>query len=130
DFRDVMTGLCKREELVDLFQHRYERGTDIRGHSVGNLILLGLLEQSDWDMIKAIEKAKKILEIDADIFPSSVDNVHLMAELEDGTVLKGQNMIDDDTARVYQKIKRIYTEPESNAHPKAVEAIENADAII
>jgi uncharacterized cofD-like protein len=130
DFRDVMTGLCKRQELVDLFQHRYEVGTDIRGHSVGNLILLGLLEQSEWDMPKAINLAKNILEIDADILPSTTDNVQLNAELEDGTIVKGQNQIDDNTAREYQKIKRIFTDPGSQAHPGASQALREADAIV
>jgi uncharacterized cofD-like protein len=130
DFRDVMTGLSKNQALVELFQHRYESGSEIKGHSVGNLILLGLLEMSDWNMPKAIKIAKKILGLKAEILPSTLDNVNLVAEFEDRSVIEGQNQIDDDMAREYSKITNIYTYPVATAYKGAIKAIKDADAII
>jgi len=130
DFRDVMTSLSEEKELIELFQHRYEYGKEIKGHSVGNLILLGLLEQSNWEIPKAITLAKRILNITADIIPSTLDNVHLIAEFTDGSIVKGQNQIDDNLTRKYTEIAKIYTEPTAHAYPAAIRAITNADALI
>jgi uncharacterized cofD-like protein len=131
DFRDVMTSLSLNQTMVDLFQHRYEYGSDIKGHSVGNLILLGLLEQSDWDMPRAIDIARDILDIKhTNIYPSTLDQVHLVAEYEDGTVVKGQDQIDNDLSKKFQTIKLVHTEPDGAAYGPAVEAIKQADALV
>jgi uncharacterized cofD-like protein len=130
DFRDVMTALSTNQTLVDLFHHRYEHGSDVKGHSVGNLILLGLLEKADWNMTAAIKIACEILDISAGVHPSTTDKIHLMAKYESGEIVKGQDNIDNDLKRSYQTISQVYTEPEATGHPEALAAIEQADFIV
>lgn len=130
DFKDVMTGLSRDKVMINLFHHRYEHGTDIKGHTVGNLILLGLLEQCQWDIPKAIELAKKVLSIEADILPSTLDRVHLVAEYKDGSIIKGQDEIDNNLSKKFQTITNLTTDPIASAHDQAVQAIKQADAIV
>lgn len=130
DFKDVMTGLSRDKTMINLFHHRYEYGTDIKGHTVGNLMLLGLLEQCQWDIPKAISLAKKILTIEADIYPSTVDRVKLVAEYKDGSVVKGQDEIDNNLEKKFQTITNLNTEPIANVYEPAAEAIRKADAIV
>lgn len=40
DFRDALIGLAENEMLAKIFAHRFEQGSELKGHSVGNLILL------------------------------------------------------------------------------------------
>jgi uncharacterized cofD-like protein len=131
DFRDVLTSLSHNQTINDLFHHRYEYGSEIKGHSVGNLILLGLLEQCDWDIPKAIEIAKDILDITrAEVLPSTLDQTDLVAEYEDGEVIKGQDEIDNNMQKMSKPIKNVTLNPEPKAYSKAVEAIAEADAIL
>jgi uncharacterized cofD-like protein len=130
DFKDVMTALSRDRTMVEIFQHRYEHGKDIKGHTVGNLILLGLLEQSEWDIPQAIELAKEILKINADIYPSTLERIALVAEYEDGSKVKGQDEIDNNFDNKYQTIKQLTIEPEGEAYEGAINAINEADAIV
>ncbi len=130
DFKDVMTSLSNNQALVDLFHHRYEHGNDIKGHTVGNLILLGLLEKAEWDIPEAIKVARKILSINAHIYPSTLDKVHLVAEYKDGEVVEGQDQIDNNLDRKFQTISKIATNPVANVYEPAARAIEEADLIV
>ncbi|BBP92472.1 hypothetical protein BsIDN1_60900 [Bacillus safensis] len=43
DIRNVLAALSDVEPLVeDLFQHRFNKGNDLTGHSLGNLILAAM----------------------------------------------------------------------------------------
>lgn len=130
DFRDVMTALSDDEILNELFHHRYEHGKDVKGHTVGNLVLLGLLEQVEWDIPKAIELVKKILKLEAEIYPSTLDQLHLVAKYGDGTTIVGQDEIDNNFDKRFQEIEKIDTEPVGKAYEPAAEAIRNADLIV
>lgn len=130
DFRDVLTALSNNQLLVDLFHHRYEQGSEIKGHSVGNLILHGLFEKAQWDIPESIEMAKKLLMIDADVLPSTLDRVQLVAEYEDGSIITGQNQIDDNLEKKFQTINKIYTKPKGRAYKGAKDAIKEADLIV
>lgn len=130
DFRDVLVALSNNKQVADLFHHRYEHGEEIRGHSVGNLILLGLLEQSEWNIPKAIDIAKEILNINAEIYPSTLDIISLVAKYDDGTVIQGQDEIDNNLEKKYHTIEEIYTEPEGQAYTEAIKAIKSADLIV
>jgi len=130
DFKDVMTSLSWNQTMIDLFQHRFEAGSEIKGHTVGNLILLGLLEEANWDIPKAISIAREILDIKAEIFPSTLDLVHLVAKYEDGTVVVGQDEIDNNLDKKFHTIVETYTDPVAKGYMGAVDAIKQADIIV
>ena len=76
---------------------------------------------------QAIAATSKVLAIRGKVYPSTVQNVCLVGEMEDGTIVEGETQIADHP----QPITRIYLRPE-NAQPldEALEAIRLADAII
>jgi len=78
-------------------------------------------------MVKAVRESSNVLNIRGVVLPTTLDDMKLAAEFEDGTIVKGESNIPE----VHKKIKRLFTEPEvCNALPEALSAIANADLII
>ncbi|MBX3118343.1 MAG: YvcK family protein [Fimbriimonadaceae bacterium] len=128
DIRNCLVALADAEKaMTDLFQHRFksDSGT-LSGHSIGNLLIAALVDQSQGDFEKAVEKASDVLLIRGRVVPSTLSHVRLRALMEDGTELCGETKI----AATGKRIRRIYLDPEDVvAHPGAVEAIRAADLI-
>ena len=78
----------------------------------------------------AIRKASELLNIKHKILPVSIDNSTLCAELEDGTVIKGETNIDIPKHDGSIKIKRIFLEPKAVIYREAYDAIVEADFIV
>ncbi|RKY01596.1 hypothetical protein DRP77_09430 [Candidatus Poribacteria bacterium] len=134
DIRNCMVALADESELLTkLFSFRFQGSGPLGGHSLGNLLLTALTQMFDGNFQKAVEVASRVLSIRGRILPVSLDNTILCAQLEDGTIVEGQSYIPKRTNR--SPIKRVFLKPrngegEVKAHPEAVEAIMNADAII
>lgn len=77
------------------------------------------------------KNANKVLGIKGSVLPITLDNFEMCAELEDGTVQKGEDNIINTVKTKVTKIKRVYVNP-TNCIPMkdAIEAIKNADAVI
>ena len=72
-----------------------------------------------------------VLAITGKVLPVTLEDIVLFAELENGTVIKGESQIPIMQHTSNQKIKKIFIEPANcRAVPEAVEEILNADAII
>lgn len=63
DFRDALVGLSDNEHLANIFMHRFSQGSELKGHSVGNLILLGLREATGGDIPQALAIAHDVLRV-------------------------------------------------------------------
>ncbi|MGB9813684.1 MAG: gluconeogenesis factor YvcK family protein [Thermovenabulum sp.] len=126
DIRNCLLALANTEPLMEkLFQYRFDTGF-LKGHSFGNLFLAALTEVlGDFEL--AIKESSKVLAVSGQVIPSTLDDVTLMAEYEDGSVAIGESLI----PRINRKIKRVKLIPE-DARPltEAIEAIKKADAII
>jgi len=126
DVRNCLVALADTEDIMDtLFSYRFESGT-LKGHSLGNLLLAGLTDTFG-DFQQGIEQVSKVFAIRGKVFPSTLEQVVLVADLEDGTRVEGETAV-----RVTKgKIDRVYLEP-SNCHPlpEALQALEEADLIV
>jgi len=126
DVRNCLVALADTEDIMDtLFSYRFESGT-LKGHSLGNLLLAGLTDTFG-DFQKGIEQVSKVFAIRGKVFPSTLEQVVLVADLENGTRVEGETAV-----RVTKgKIDRVYLEP-SNCHPlpEALQALEEADLIV
>jgi uncharacterized cofD-like protein len=125
DVRNCMVALSEDEHLLSrLFQHRFASG-ELEGHSFGNLFLAALTEISG-DFAQAVQTSSQILATRGKIYPSTVTNATLMAEMDDGSVVRGETNI---TASK-RSIVELRLEPE-DASPMAetLEAIAAADLI-
>lgn len=128
DIRSCLVALADAEKLMtDLFQHRFKGSSgSLSGHSVGNLVIAGLVEQCDGDIDKALEMASDVLAIRGRVVPSTKDQVRLRALMEDGTEICGETAIVGSGRR----IRRIYLDPSNpRPHSTALEAIADAEII-
>src|SRR5450755_2455555 len=127
DIRNCMVALSKDEHLLGkLFQYRFPAGRGLAGHSFGNLFLTALTDVTG-DFPEAVRVSSQVLAIRGRIFPSTAQNVTLVAELEDGTVVHGETNI----SRSRKPIRKIRLVPRRvRALPEVLEAIRSADLIL
>lgn len=127
DIRNCIAALADDEDLVTkLFQYRFKIGEGLKGHSFGNLFLTALCSITG-DMVRAVKESSNVLSIRGRVLPSTLDNMKLVAEMEDGRIIHGESSIPEAGG----KIKRLFTEPaECSALPEVIAAIKDADLII
>lgn len=127
DIRNCITALADDEDLVTkLFRYRFKTGEGLEGHSFGNLFLSALCSITG-DMVTAVKESSNVLSIRGRVLPSTLDDMRLVAEMEDGRIIRGESNIPEAMG----KIKRLSTVPE-NCRPleDAIEAIKEAELII
>lgn len=126
DVRNCLVALADTEEIMDtLFSYRFESGA-LEGHSLGNLLLAGLTDTFG-DFQKGIEQVSKVFAIRGHVFPSTLEQVVLIADLEDGTRVRGETAVRDTLG----KIRRVYLEPyDCTPLPDAMQALAEADLIV
>jgi uncharacterized cofD-like protein len=126
DIRNCMVALSEDERLLSkLFRHRFRGGGDLGGHSFGNLFLAALTEITG-DFAEAVKLSSEILASKGHIYPATVADVHLAAELNDGSIVRGETKV----GKVGNLIKRLYLEPENcRPLPEALASIHDADVI-
>ncbi|MDQ3130610.1 MAG: YvcK family protein [Acidobacteriota bacterium] len=126
DIRNCMVALSEDSLLLSkLFRHRFRGDGELGGHSFGNLFLAALSEITG-DFAEAIKLSSEILASKGHIYPATVTDVRLAAELEDGSVVRGETNV----SKVGNSIKRLYLEPENcQPLPETLAAIYEADII-
>jgi uncharacterized cofD-like protein len=127
DFRNCLVALSDAESLVgDLFQYRFDQGEGLEGHSFGNLFIAAMTSVTG-SFEQALYESSRVLAVHGQILPATVANLRLSARLDDGTVVRGESSITERGG----SIDRLLIEPEdAEAHPKAVEAIEEAQLVV
>src|SRR3954453_4716962 len=127
DFRNCLVALADDEPLMArLFQYRFGQGSDLDGHSFGNLFIVAM-SGIPGNFEEAIREASRVLAVRGQILPSTLENVTLCAELEDAAHVRGESKISEATL----PIKRVYRQPERpSAFPDAARAILEADMVI
>ena len=127
DIRHCITALADDEDLVNkLFKYRFNNGEGLEGHSFGNLFITALCEITG-DMVSAVRASSKVLSIRGRVLPATLDDMKLVAKMEDGRVIHGESQIPE----AHGKIERLFTEPKNcRALPEVIHAIKNAELII
>jgi len=120
DIRNCLVALADAETLMtELLQYRFngggQKGGDpgrpaspgsLEGHSFGNLLLAAMTHLTgDFEM--AVKETSRVLAIRGRVLPSTVQNVSLMAEMEDGSVVEGETSI----LKAPGAIRSIYLNP-------------------
>jgi uncharacterized cofD-like protein len=126
DIRNCMVALSEDSLLLSrLFQYRFEGEGELGGHSFGNLFLAALSGVTG-DFAEAVRLSSEILASKGRIFPATLSNVRLGAELADGSTVLGETRI----SKTGGKIEKLYLEPETcEPHPDSLRAIGRADVI-
>lgn len=129
DIRNCIVALADEEEIYHkVFAYRFPHGRGLKGHNLGNLILLAL-EDITGSFKKAIHEISEILNIKGKVLPSTYEDVILSAKLANGRVVWGQSQISITGHR--SPVRTVTLHPESaKANPEAVNAIKQAEVII
>jgi uncharacterized cofD-like protein len=126
DIRNCMIALSEDSTLISrLFRYRFRGSGELGGHSFGNLFLAALTEVTG-DFVEAVRLSSEVLASKGHIYPATINDVRLVAELEDGTRVRGETQITASRSA----ISRLYLEPEQCLPlPEALSAIRAADVI-
>ena len=93
DIRNCMVALSEDSTLLSrLFQYRFRGEGGLGGHSFGNLFLAALTEVTG-DFVEAVRLSSEVLASKGRIYPATLNDVRLVAELEDGREVRGETRI-------------------------------------
>ncbi|OBR68861.1 hypothetical protein A7K91_25575 [Paenibacillus oryzae] len=128
DIRNVLMALADAEPLLtEVLKYRFNSGTGLAGHSLGNLMLAAMTDISGGDFVTGVRRLSEVLAVRGMVLPAANRAIVLNAEMVDGTIITGESMI----PKAGRRIKRVFLEPaDVEPLPEAVEAIESADAIL
>jgi len=126
DVRNCIVALSEDEALLSrLFQHRFEKGQSLEGHSFGNLFLAALTSLTG-DFGEAVRLSSEILATRGHIFPATTSNIELEALMQDGTRVRGETKITASKGRI-EELFLVPADPEPL--PQTLQAIASADLI-
>jgi uncharacterized cofD-like protein len=125
-----MQALSNAEPTIEkLMAYRFDSGS-LNGQSFGNLFLAainGISESFD----KAVIKMGEVLSITGRVLPVTIDDIHLWAHFEDGSMVVGESKIAAAKNERLSRIKRVEIAPgDAVALPECIRAIKNADVIV
>jgi uncharacterized cofD-like protein len=93
DIRNCLVALAEDERILTrLFNYRFAAGKGLRGHSLGNLFLTALTGLTG-DFAMAVNLASEVLAVRGEIFPATLSDVRLKAQLADGRQVEGEGRI-------------------------------------
>lgn len=127
DVRNCIAALADAEPLMTrLFQHRFNEGEGLEGHSFGNLFIAAMTDVTG-NFEEAVRETSRVLAVRGQILPSTLANVTLSAVTEDDEAIHGESQITERGGR----IKQVFVHPENaQANPDAIRAILSADMIV
>lgn len=131
DLRQCLAALANDEENIsvrELLLYRFTKGTGLKGHSLGNLILTAL-EDLELSPGKAIETAAKIFRITGKVLPVTETVVQLEISYADGLKVIGEENLDDPKYGG-KKISDIRLVPEAELYQPVAVSLLEADQII
>lgn len=138
DLRMALTALAgeghREQELAALLQHRLGGTGGLAGHSVGNLLLTGLVELHGGDTVRALDELAALLGACGRVLPMADVPLDLVAQVEpvdredpeQVRTIRGQVAIATTPGRVRQ-IRLSPQDPPVN--PAVLEAIAAADVV-
>ena len=127
DFRNCLVAMADVEPLMEkLFQYRFNHGSELDGHSFGNLFIVAMMGVTG-SFERALRESSRVLAVRGQALPSTLENLTLCAEMDDQATIQGESKI-SETGRA---IRRLYLQPEHPpAYPEAIKAILEADLIV
>lgn len=126
DVRNCIVALSEDEALLSkLFQHRFQKGSGLEGHSFGNLFLAALTSITG-DFAEAVRLSSEILLTRGHIFPATMASVELEALFEDGSRVRGETRITASKGTIRELV---LVPADVEPLPQTLAAIASADLI-
>ncbi len=130
DIRNCILALADTEPIMEeLLQYRFTEGS-LKGQNFGNLFLAAMTGISG-NFEEAVQKMSSVLAVTGKVLPVTLDDMKLVAELENGNLINGESIIPEEVINQKSKIKQLKINPKK-AKPlnDALIAIKEADAIV
>src|SRR3712207_569173 len=130
DIRNCLLSLANIEPTMnEVMQYRFEEGA-LKGQSFGNLFLAAMTGLYG-NFENAVYRMSQIFAITGKVLPVSLDDINLVAELEDGEIVVGESIIPKEVKKRNSRIKKISLD-NKNAKPldEVISSIKSADAIV
>ncbi len=127
DIRNCLLALADEETLMDkLLNFRFSRGHDLKGHNLGNLIIAAMNEITG-DFYKAIQELSRVLAVEGEVMPSTLQPIQLKAKMQNGEIVTGETNI----VNYQSKIEEVFLNNENcKTITSVIDAINEADAVI
>jgi len=122
------TGNEQIAALNSALGFRFDTGSSLQGHSVGNLVLAALTTVYN-GVQGAIDELSTMMLLRGQVVPVTLDEAHLCARLVDGEVIRTESAIDLRGSNG-PGISEVFLDSDVKANPRALEAIKTADAIL
>lgn len=135
DLTKCIAALCPDEKLSTALLRRFKGGF-LHGHSLKNLLLLGLSQEEGMPLDSALAIMYRMCDIGPHrVIPVSTERAELCAKLTFGGKVTGETHIDNLAnnplwSSDIHAIKSIYLKPAINASARAIDAIRDADHCI
>lgn len=130
DIRNCLLALSDTEPLMeDLLEYRFKDGR-LKGQSFGNLFLAAMDGVSE-NFVDAVRKMSSVLAVTGKVLPVTLDDMKLMAYLENGNLIEGESYIPVEAIKQKSRIKKLTIDPiDAKPLSEALNAIKDADAIV
>ncbi len=127
DLRNCIAALAEAEPLMTrLFQYRFNEGSNLAGHSFGNLFLVAMSGITG-NFEEAVRETSRVLAVRGLILPSTLAHVTVHARTEDGHEISGESNITMEGTR----IEEVFLQPANvQANPETIRAILEADLVV
>ena len=127
DFRNCIVALSDEDSLLkELFQYRFPEGSELQGHSFGNLFIAAMTDVTN-SFEDALTESSRILSVTGQVVPATIENVNLSVKLADGRFIKGESNVKESSS----EIEELFIDPpDAEASPAAIKAIGEADLIV
>ena len=129
DIRNCLLALANMEPAMsEVMRYRFPDGS-LKGQSFGNLFLAAMTGIYD-NFETAVYKMGQVFAVTGRVLPVSLDNINLIAELENGETVVGESNIPRQVRKTNRPIKKIYLDnPDAKPLDEVVTSIKNADAV-
>lgn len=130
DIRNCILALADTEPLMeDLLQYRFTEGS-LKGQCFGNLFLAAMAGISE-NFEDAVQKMSSVLAVKGKVLPVTLDDMKLVAELENGEIIEGESKIPSEVIVRKTSIKKLAIKPiDAKPLEEAIKSINGADVII
>ena len=113
------------DDIKELMNYRFEKGTELETHSIKNLIMTSLLEMKG-DFKHSVPVMAKMLNIKGNVLPITEENVDLVGITKSGKEIVGEEELTKDS----RKIVRVKYNKKISLSSDIKKAINNADLIV
>ncbi len=131
DLRQSLAALAQengKSWIRELLLYRFNKGTGLTGHNLGNLILTALQDMTG-STPKALEVAAKIFRLKGLVLPITTDQADLKITYTDGATAVGEDVLDDPSFGG-KTITKLESTTSCQLHPASRQAMLETDYII